>query len=359
MSINTIPCTPKQLPALLSALYDLKFAAFIWGEPGVGKSESVAQFAAAREMRLEDIRLTQLDSPDLQGLKWVDEKGGVTKSYRPEFFPVDNVPGVLFLDELTAAEPRMQATSYQLVLDRRIGPHKLPDKWMVIAAGNAPEDGAISYKMGSALSDRFVHIHVIASPNDWVDWAYENKVHPAVISFIRVKPDFLSTVQGQAKSTQLICPSPRSWFRVSKIMYEVKDKGTQSILLNGLVGEAAAVEFIHVSEEIAELPTMEQVLAHSNPKLAVKHIPKKIACLYGLVYSLAAYVTTAEQIGKAMFIFDQIRDWTGTNLPVQEIETLANEMLLGKARDLNVLGEVVQSAAYQNYAPRAREVTRI
>src|SRR5208282_4975213 len=192
----------------------------------------------------------------------------------PEFFPVDNVPGIIFLDELTAAEPRMQATSYQLVLDRRIGPHKLPDKWMVVAAGNAPEDGAISYKMGSALSDRFVHIHIIASPNDWVDWAYENKVHPSVISFIRVKPDFLSTVQGQSKSTQLICPSPRSWARVSKVMYDTQDKSVQSILLNGLVGEAAAVEFIHVSEEIAELPTMQDTLAHSNPRLAVKHIPK-------------------------------------------------------------------------------------
>ena len=307
-------------------------------------------------MLLEDIRLTQLDSPDLQGLKWIDETDNVTRSFRPEFFPVENTPGIIFLDELTAAEPRMQATSYQLVLDRRIGPHKLPDKWMVIAAGNSPEDGAISYKMGSALSDRFVHIHVIAHPQDWIDWASENNIHPTVMSFIKVKPDYLTSVQGQVKSTQLIAPSPRSWARVSKVMFEVADKAIQSILINGIVGEAAAVEFTHVSEEIAELPSMEFLMAQT-PKIAAKHIPMKISCLYGLIYSLASYVKTADQIGKSMFIFDEIRKDKHSKLPVAEIETLANEMLLGKARDLNVLPEVVRSEAYQNYSPRAKQVT--
>ena len=353
--INTIPCTPKQLPELLNALYHLKYAAFLWGEPGVGKSESVQQFARKNSMLLEDIRLTQLDAPDLQGLKWVDETGGVTKSYRPEFFPVENMPGVLFLDELTAAEPRMQATAYQLVLDRRVGPHKLPDKWMVIAAGNSPEDGAISYKMGSALSDRFVHIHVIAHPQDWIDWAIENKIHPTVVSFIKVKPEFLTTVAGQAKSIQLIAPSPRSWARISDVMYKVTDKTANSILINGIVGEAAAVEFIHTAEEIAELPSMESMLAHQSPKLAIKQIPLKIACMYGLMYSLASYVKTAEQVSKSMFIFDAIRQ-LNTRLPVAEIETLANELLLGKAKELNVLNDVVQSEAYKNYSPRAQQV---
>jgi hypothetical protein len=354
--INTIACTPKQLPDLFKYLYDLKFAIFLWGEPGVGKSESVQQFAKKNNMLLEDIRLTQLDSPDLQGLKWVDEAAGVTKSYRPEFFPVENVPGIIFLDELTAAEPRMQATSYQLVLDRRIGLYKLPDKWMVMAAGNSPEDGAICYKMGSALSDRFVHVHVIANPQDWLEWAVENKIHPTVTSFIRVKPDFLTTVQGQAKSSQFIAPSPRSWARVSEVMYKVSDKTSNSLLINGIVGEAAAIEFIHTAEEIAELPTMEALLAPQTAKMAIKNIPMKIACLYGLAYSLASYVKTAHQIDKAMFIFDALRQ-VATSLPVAEIETLANEMLLGKARELNVLPDVVRGEAYKNYTPRAKQVT--
>lgn len=353
--INTIACTPGQLPALLEYLYKLKMAAFLWGEPGVGKSMCVHQFAKRGSMLLEDIRLTQLDSPDLQGLKWIDEKTGTTKSYRPEFFPVENTPGVIFLDELTAAEPRMQATAYQLVLDRKVGPYSLPEKWMVIAAGNSPEDGAISYKMGTALSDRFVHIHVMANAHDWINWAVEVGLHPDVITFVRVKPDYLTTVAGQAKNSKLICPSPRSWARVSEVCFGVNDEVCRSILINGIVGDAAAVEFKHTVEEIAELPSMETLLQYDSPKLAVKHVPMKIACLYGLAYSLASFVKDAHQIGKAMFIFDELRN-ADTEQPVAEIETLANEMLLSKATKLGILPEVVRGKAYQNYSPRAKQV---
>lgn len=355
--INTISCTPGNLPALLKYLCKLKLAAFIWGEPGIGKSMCVNQFARNESMQLIDIRLTQLDSPDLQGLKWIDEKTGTTRSYRPEFFPVENTPGIIFLDELTAAEPRMQATAYQLVLDRKVGPYTLPDKWMVLGAGNSPEDGAISYKMGSALSDRFVHIHVIGDAQSWLTgWAIENGIHPTVLSFIRVKPEFLTTVQGQAKSVQLISPSPRSWARVSDVMKEVSDKTCISILINGIVGDAAAVEFIHTAEEIAELPSMADLLSHSNAKLAIKHVPMKISCLYGLAYSMASYVKDAEQIGKAMFIFDALRQ-KETDQPVAEIETLANEMLLAKATELNVLNQVVRGKAYEKYSSRAKQIT--
>jgi hypothetical protein len=211
--------------------------------------------------------------------------------------------------------------------------------------------------MGSALSDRFVHIHVEAHPTDWINWAVENNLHPAVISFIRVKPQYLTTVEGQAKGVQLIAPSPRSWARVSEVMQGVEDKACNSILLNGIVGSAAAVEFIHTAEEIAELPAMEDLLNARDAKAAVKTIPTKIACLYGLAYSMASFVETADQIGKAMFIFDALRQ-RKTDQPVAEIETLANEMILAKAVKLGVINDVVRGEAYKNYSPRAQQITK-
>jgi ATPase family associated with various cellular activities (AAA) len=356
VSINTISCTPGQLPSLLKYLYKLKLAAFLWGEPGVGKSMCVQQFTKEEDMLLEDVRLTQMDAPDLRGLQWVDEVAGITKSFRPEFFPIKDVKGCVFLDELTAAEPRMQATAYQLVLDRRIGPHILPPQWMVIGAGNCPEDGAISYKMGSALSDRFVHVLVVANAQDWLSWAVQNDIHPSVLSFIRVKPDYLTTVQGQSKGAKLICPSPRSWHRVSQVMQQVDDATCNSILINGIVGDAAAVEFKHTVEEISELPEMSYLL-QLTPAQAARKVPMKISCLYGLAYSMAGYVQKAQQIDGAMAIFDAVRK-IKTDQPVAEIETLANEMLLDKAIRLGVHGDVVRMPAYQNYTPRAKQIAR-
>lgn len=360
--INTVPCHPGKLPELLNYARKLKMAVFMWGEPGIGKSESVWQFAKAENMKLEDVRLTQMDAPDLQGLRWIDEATGTTKSFRPEFFPIINEPGILFLDELTAAEPRMQATAYQLILDRRIGPHILPEKWMVVGAGNAPEHGAISYKMGSALSDRFIHVQVVAAPDNWIEWAVANDTHPTVLAFIKIKPDYLTTVMGQDKGANLICPSPRSWTRVSKIMYSVNDPTSASILINGLVGEAAAVEFKHITEEIAELPSMQMLLSgdKNNIHSHAKAFPMKMPCLYGLAYSLTSYVTHPEQFSQAMLLFDALLN-RKSDLPIAEVETLANEMLLGKAVKLGpeFLQAVVSSPGYKVYSPRAKEIAKL
>ena len=329
---------------------------FIWGKPGVGKSDVIKQFTKEAKLLLSDVRLTTLDAPDLRGLQWVNEANGTTVSYRPEFFPnKDSAPGVVFLDELTAAEPRMQATAYQLVLDRRIGPHALPDSWMVIGAGNRPEDGAISYKMGSALADRFCHIVVEANPQDWIIWAQNNEIHPTVLSFIRVKPDYLCSVMGQDQKGNLISPSPRSWAKVSQVMKGVGNKKSQQILINGIVGESAGIEFKHITEEIEELPSMDDLFKHQNMKMLIKHIPMKLACLYGLAYSMVAYVKTAQDICKASDIFDALTK-ESTKLPIAEIETLGMEMILQKAVKLNVLQEVVQSNSYKRYSPKAAQL---
>jgi len=105
---------------------------------------------------------------------------------------------VIFLDELTAAEPRLQASAYQLILDRCIGKHRLPDQAWVVGAGNAPEDGAVSYGMGTALADRFLHVNVVANPDDWLSWAVDNSVAPEIMAFICVRPEMLDSSGGQA-----------------------------------------------------------------------------------------------------------------------------------------------------------------
>ena len=352
--INTVPCSPSETNHVLEDAYRLREALFFWGEPGVGKSSIVRRFVRRKKMKLVDLRLTTMDAPDLRGLMWINEKKGVTEWYRPEFFPTEDEPGIIFLDELTAAEPRMQATTYQLVLDRCIGPHQLPESWWVVGAGNAPEDGAISYRMGSALADRFIHLYVVPSAQDWIQWATEEGVHPHVISFIQVKSEFLSSVQGQKKCEQLISPSPRSWARVSNVLKATKSEKTASILINGLVGEAAAVEFFHVVREIAELPKIGELLRLPVGK-AVKKVPKKIAALYGLAYSLVAYCESAEQFTKSIELLEAVAG-VEDGLPRAEIQTLGMELLLDKGNKIGLRQEIANSAVYERYIPKVGQL---
>jgi len=97
---------------------------FIWGGPGVGKSSIVKQLAETLNVPLQDVRALLLDPVDLRGLPFLGSDGR-SKWATPEFLP-QNGTGILFLDELNAAPAMVQASCYQLVLDRKLGEYTLP-----------------------------------------------------------------------------------------------------------------------------------------------------------------------------------------------------------------------------------------
>ena len=154
-----------------------------WGAPGAGKSQVVAQVAAALDVRLIDIRAILVDLVDLRGLPTVEH--GKAAWATPAFLP-DEGAGILFLDELNAAPPLVQATCNQLVLDRALGEYRLPDGWTVFAAGNREGDRAVTPRMSSALANRFVHLSFEPDLDDWSRWAMgQADLRPEVVAFLR------------------------------------------------------------------------------------------------------------------------------------------------------------------------------
>jgi MoxR-like ATPase len=103
--------------ALRALVLGEKQPVFIWGGPGIGKSAVVRKLAADLALPLQDIRALLLDPVDLRGLPYLSE--GRSKWAPPDFLPKDGA-GILFLDELNAAPAMVQASCYQLVLDRKL-----------------------------------------------------------------------------------------------------------------------------------------------------------------------------------------------------------------------------------------------
>ena len=193
MTVNAMTISAGESLKVLLAAWDaqdsgaLKVSYMLHGRPGVGKTQVVQQMAETIGARLFDLRLTTIEPQDLRGLPYYDHETKKTVWYRPEDLP-DDGPAVLFLDELTAASPYLQPTVYGLLQERRVGRHSLPDTVFVVAAGNAAEDGAIAYEMGTALSDRLVHLTVRATASDWIDnFAVPRALHPAVPAIIRTR----------------------------------------------------------------------------------------------------------------------------------------------------------------------------
>ena len=136
---------------------------FVWGGPGIGKSDLVDQITVSMEGYMIDLRLALMEPTDLRGMPYYNKEANNMSWAAPVDLPTEEFAAqypvvVLFLDELNSAPPSVQAAAYQLILNRRIGTYKLPDNVVVVAAGNRETDKGVTYKMPKPLANRFVHL---------------------------------------------------------------------------------------------------------------------------------------------------------------------------------------------------------
>lgn len=265
---------PSRVAEVLDQLSRNRWPAFLWGAPGVGKSSIVRAVAAGRKMKVTDIRAALLDPTDLRGIPVVE--GGVAKWCPPSFLPTEKDPvGILFFDELNSAPPLVQASLYQLTLDRRVGEYQLPDGWWIVAAGNRAEDSSITYRMPAALSNRFIHVDFEVDYDDWRDWAVRKRIDPLVIAFLGLRRELLFDM----RSAERAFPTPRSWEMASDTLRGFTSPEAAADVLLGIVGESASVEFLAFARDSSVAQVVAAVLA--DPESAA--LPEKLNELYALV----------------------------------------------------------------------------
>src|SRR5215510_10806946 len=221
----------------LGVLIEARQPVFIWRGPGIGKSSVVRQLAQSLQQTLQDIRALLLDPVDLRGLPFLGAENR-SKWATPDFLPQDG-EGILFLDELNAAPAMVQASCYQLVLDRKLGEYTLPDGWAIVAAGNRDSDRGATSRMPTPLRNRFVHLEFEVDLQEWCEWAIGAEIRPEVIAFLRFRQELLNAFDRDANAF----PSPRSWEFVSRILDANADPAIEYELLAGAVGAGAATEF--------------------------------------------------------------------------------------------------------------------
>lgn len=280
---------PTDVIDALQVCITAKQPVFLWGAPGVGKSAVTHQVAAALQMDLRDVRAVLLDPVDLRGIPHVNGDGRAHWAI-PEFLPRDG-QGILFLDELNAAPPLVQAACYQLVLDRAIGDYGLPDAWVIVGAGNRAKDRAVVHEMPTALRNRFVHVEVEADSNDWSAWAVSAGVNPAIIAFLRWKPELLHVFNPNERAF----PSPRSWEFAARLLATKPPKRIELSLLEGTVGTGAATELVAFLDVWRSMPSIDAILM--NPTGAP--IPDQPSVLYS-VCSALAYRADVNNLGAVL-----------------------------------------------------------
>ena len=230
---------------------------FIWGPPGIGKSSIVKQIAEANEYEFIDLRLSLMDPTDLTGIPFEDKDEHQALWAPPSFLPREG-KGILFLDELNSAPPAVQASAYQLILDRKVGEYTLPDGWAIVAAGNREGDRGVVYRMPSPLANRFVHLEMDVSAEDWRDWASESGVDERVIAYIGYKSDDLFSFDPTLNEKSFA--TPRSWEFVSSLMRSSMDEKLLLETIGGAIGKERAVRFLSFAKVMHRLPDIEAIL---------------------------------------------------------------------------------------------------
>ena len=259
---------------------------FLWGPPGIGKSEVVAGITESLGGLMIDLRLGQMDPTDIRGIPFYNKELNKMDWAPPIELPDAETAAqypvvVLFLDEMNSAAPAVQAAAYQLILNRRIGKYFLPDNVVMVAAGNRESDKGVTYRMPTPLANRFVHVEMRVDFPVWQEWAVQNNIHKDVVGYLSFAKQDL--YDFDAKSSSRAFATPRSWSFVSELLEdEDTDEGTLTDLVAGAVGEGLAVKFQAHRKIASKMPKPEDILSGKVKDLQVK----EVSAMYSLVISM-------------------------------------------------------------------------
>lgn len=324
---------------------------FLWGPPGIGKSALVKQLAEEKKCNLVDLRLPLMDPVDLRGLPMISKEKQQAVWLPPDFLPDKNSePGILFLDEINAASPAIQASAYQLILDRRVGTYKLPKGWIVIAAGNRISDRSVAYRLPTALANRFTHLTISPTIDEWTEWAWKNDIDPYIIAFLRFQPSIL--MGFNPRSNSIAFPSPRSWSFVSNLQsLRDEDLLLYSKTIHGTIGDAAKQQFISFLNYRDTLPDPNDIL-DGKPY----EIPQEIDSLYvlmgGLIRSLIERPTDERITNIYNFIY-QFEETQYSDFGVVVVKEMA--LAFSSKNKINLL---MQHQSYGKWISRHKDVLK-
>jgi hypothetical protein len=229
---------------------------FIWGKPGLGKTEMVRDYAISKGMEFAYCAPAQWEEMgDLHGIPQVE--GGVTVYRKPSWLPENNgKPGILLLDDFNRADPRIIRGLMQLSQLHELMSWKLPDNWIIVCTGNPDNSDFSTTMLDDAVMTRFIHVRVRFDKMAWARWAVENGVPPEGVNFILTYPELIE--KGKLTNARTIT----SFFKlISKLKPWNDHAGLIETLGLGLLDEETLVSYFKFMKEInAMIPSPETIL---------------------------------------------------------------------------------------------------
>ena len=209
----------------------------VMGPPGLGKTAIMSQIASELGIGYVGYAMTHHTRQSAIGLPMIDKAvyGGVetsiTRYTMSEIIASvydtmeskGKTEGILFIDEVNCVSETLSAAMLDLLQNKKFGPHRIPDGWVLVAAGNPPEFNSSARELDIATLDRVRLINVEPDAKVWIRYAMSAGIHPAITYYLQTKPQNLLSMENTPSGPEFV--TPRAWEDLSVMMRRCDDLG--------------------------------------------------------------------------------------------------------------------------------------
>lgn len=207
------------------------------GPPGVGKTQIMEQISQECQIGLVSYTITHHTRQSAIGLPFIEKKMYGGREYSMTEYTMSEIvaaiynkieqtgmpEGILFIDEINCVSETLAPTMLQFLQGKSFGNHRIPEGWIIVAAGNPPEYNKSVREFDIVTLDRIRSIQVEPDFEAWKEYAVQAGIHPAIRSYLNIRRQHFcrieTTVDGKLFAT------PRGWEDLSQLVLVYEQLG--------------------------------------------------------------------------------------------------------------------------------------
>lgn len=234
----------------------------LMGPPGIGKTQIMEQIARECRIGLVAYTITHHTRQSAVGLPFIREKVYDGKTYSVTEYTMSEIiasvyqkiedsglkAGILFIDEINCVSETLAPTMLQFLQCKTFGNQTVPQGWIIVAAGNPPEYNKSVRDFDMVTLDRVRYLNIEADFKVWKEYAGEQHIHNAILSYLELRPKNFYRVEADVDGRQFV--TARGWEDLSNLMETYESMGLSvdetvihEFIRHGDVAEDAAAYF--------------------------------------------------------------------------------------------------------------------
>lgn len=209
----------------------------LMGPPGIGKTAIMEQIADALGIGLVSYTMTHHTRQSAIGLPQIVEQQYDGESFSVTRYTMSEIiasvydtmektgsrEGILFLDEINCVSDTLAPTMLQFLQNKTFGTHRLPEGWVIVAAGNPPEYNKSVREFDVVTLDRVRTMEIAPNTQVFLQYGAERNLHGAVLSFLRLNPQKFYHVSR--RENKLFYVTARGWEDLSALLQQYEAMG--------------------------------------------------------------------------------------------------------------------------------------